>query len=1015
MSYTARIIALVNCSALLISSNAAIASHRASFDVPAAEITFTQTGQMDGATAELVKGKALLRRGRAAEALIRLENALKLFKGANNKRGEAATHDLLGELYERQGRYDIALQHFNTAHEIFTAAATTARTENVVAADAIAGESSYNANLMLAKIGNMHYRQNKVAEARAAYGRMNVRKPEINPVNVMRNAQSKVSRARGLGARLRGIATGTPSTSTGSEAAGTATEAANIVTQPAELYRQAIIYATYELGLGRVDYLNEEFDEARKHFGNALAATLGSVPVIGKLGQMRRYRTAARTSLADIALREGRFAEAVKLYGEAAKGAKDDGRLDLMWPAQRGTGRSLWSQAAHETEATRAAKLREDALVQYREALASIEAIRQGSLHADEARTTFLATTKDVFDEASGALAEMALLSANANATNAAPLAGMALQYAAEAFRIVEGGRARSLLDLLNEGGASITEGVPADLLKRKQENQEQQEAIAAQLNGIQMAGDGAASKSPDQLESELNRLQTEFDSLENQIRAASPRYAALTATQPLTLAEIQQQVLDEGTALLEYSLGAEHSYLWAVTRGGVNLYKLPARSALEGQVAALRDHIIPKQLRRSLTNITAETNDAQRGLSLDTTTPAPTPSAKTPGAKAQLAKRSSGRTPAAKTPAAKTPPAKAPAPTPLPTPITPASPSNVYSAAAVEFYKTAVAPAASVTGERRLLIVADGALNYVPFEALVTSAEGADYGSLPYLINRNEIVYAPSASVIAAVRQQAGAAASAGRDLLLVADPVFNASDTRARGGADAQEGSEAARGLALASAVSDIVEESAPGAEAGGGGAQIARLPGTRAEAQGIAQLARGANRQADIWLDLDASEANIETRDLKRYRVVHVATHGILDAERPQFTGLVLSLVGNKDNDGFLRTDEVFNLRLGSPLVMLSACETGLGKEKRGEGIIGLTRAFMYAGAPTIGVSLWSVADRSTADLMTDFYRRLLMKEGTSATAAMRDAQRAMIAGKKYSAPFFWSPFVLVGDWR
>ena len=160
-------------------------------------------------------------------------------------------------------------------------------------------------------------------------------------------------------------------------------------------------------------------------------------------------------------------------------------------------------------------------------------------------------------------------------------------------------------------------------------------------------------------------------------------------------------------------------------------------------------------------------------------------------------------------------------------------------------------------------------------------------------------------------------------------------------------------------------------------------------------------------------------LEARDITKYRVLHVATHGLLNAERPQFTGVVLSLVGNKSDDGFLRTDEVFNLRLGSPLVMLSACETGLGKEKRGEGVMGLTRAFMYAGAPTVGVSLWSVADKSTADLMTDFYKRLLGPGSTapaiSPSAAMRGAQLAMISGKKYSAPFYWAPFVLVGDWR
>jgi len=102
------------------------------------------------------------------------------------------------------------------------------------------------------------------------------------------------------------------------------------------------------------------------------------------------------------------------------------------------------------------------------------------------------------------------------------------------------------------------------------------------------------------------------------------------------------------------------------------------------------------------------------------------------------------------------------------------------------------------------------------------------------------------------------------------------------------------------------------------------------------------------------------------------------------------------------------------MGAPLVMLSACETGLGKEKRGEGVIGLTRAFMYAGAPTVGVSLWSVADKSTAELMTDFYRRLLGSTSSS-SAAMRAAQLGLISGKKYSGPFYWAPFVIEGDWR
>jgi CHAT domain-containing protein len=206
------------------------------------------------------------------------------------------------------------------------------------------------------------------------------------------------------------------------------------------------------------------------------------------------------------------------------------------------------------------------------------------------------------------------------------------------------------------------------------------------------------------------------------------------------------------------------------------------------------------------------------------------------------------------------------------------------------------------------------------------------------------------------------------------------------------------------------------APAASGGAGaGLPLPRLLGTRSEAEQIGQIVKASGGTADTWLDLNANEANVATKDLKSYRIVHIATHGLLNAERPQFTGLVLSLVGNKTGDGFLRTDEIFNLSLGSPLVMLSACETGLGKEKKGEGVIGLTRAFMYAGAPTVGVSLWSVGDRSTAELMTGFYKRMLTGQGTSAASAMRQAQMDMIAGKKYAPPYNWAPFVLVGDWR
>jgi CHAT domain-containing protein/tetratricopeptide (TPR) repeat protein len=910
--------------------------------------------------AALSRGRSLLKQGRADQALGYLETALTLYTQTNNPRGIAAAEDGLGDLFMIQGQYRVALDHYQKAYQAFVVARgkdqTDAAAANTVASHAgstasaatqtaaSTADNGFNANLMLAKMGDTNYRLRRFSEAATSYAMMSVKKPE--------SAAAKVGRRfGGLGGMIGSISTGNVNVSAPTSSAIGLLE----VKKEMDEYRVAIVYMTYELGMGRLAYANNDLESARKHFQNAVDAGGGSLPVVAKLGQTRRFRAAARTSLGDVMLREGRYKDATKLFTDAASGAQKDERLDLMWPAKRGLGRSLWLQATQEKDNGKATKLREDALVSYRDALKTVEAIRAGSLRADESRTTFLATTKDVYDETSSALAEMALLSASPGAAGASPtLSGKALAYAAESFQIAEAGRARSLLDMLGEVNAQITEGVPADLLKRKQDNLDRQQAIAEQLTGVSVAAE--QKEKPSQLELELDKLQTEFDQIENQIRAANPRYASLTAPQPQTLSDVQQKVLDEGTVLLEYSLGNDSSYLFAVTRSDVALLKLPRRSDVDKLATDFRGQLIPPKLQRRIVGI--DVADEQRGLGL------------VQGPSENL---------------------------------------TAFVAASNALYKTAVEPAAALIGDKRLLVVADGALNYVPFEALVKTSDGADYASLSYLIKTNEVVYAPSASVVAAIRQQRGA--TAGKSVLVVADPVFSANDPRLKGNTAVQGTGEArGLGLGLESAVSDVAGESAPA-----GGLRLARLVGTRTEADEIARITKAGGGQAEVWTDLNASEDNVRARELTNYRVVHVATHGLLNTERPQFTGVVLSLVGNKTADGFLRTDEIFNLRLGAPLVMLSACETGLGKEKRGEGVIGLTRAFMYAGAPTVGVSLWSVADKSTAELMTDFYKRLLAPDSRPPASAMRDAQVAMIAGKKYSAPFYWAPFVIVGEWK
>ena len=569
--------------------------------VSAAEPSAPQAVQ---AAQALKQGRALLKRGKADLALVQLQNALSQFKQGGNTKGIAAANDALGDLYVRQGQYAVAVKFYQDAHAAFREAASK---QGAVESTFGMPDNEFNANLMLAKIGDTQYRMGSVSEASSTYAQMQVVKPD--PSKLTGGVVKKPS-VGGLlsGGGLRGSL---PSTGGGaSGAASTAMGVAGAIKGAVELYRQNIIYSTHEMGVGRIDYFNNNLAGSKKHFEEALSTA--GMPIIGKFGQSRRVRAAARTSLGDIALRENRAKDAVKFYADAVKGAREDKRLDLMWPAQRGLGKARWMQATLEKDPKKSLKAREEAVVSYREALATIETIRAGSLRADESRTTFLGTTKDVYDETANNLAEMALIAAP---TAGAPLDGQALAYAAEAFKVVEQGRARSLLDMLGESGADITAGVPADMLKRKQDNLDRQQEIAQQLTGVAVS-EGEEKTDTGKLEEELEALGVEYDNIENQIRAASPKYAALTAPQPLTLAEVQQKVLDDKTALLEYSLGEQNSYLWAVTPQSVALFKLPARSAVDQQAQALRAQLIPPKLQRRIAGI--DVAEATRGFEFD-------------------------------------------------------------------------------------------------------------------------------------------------------------------------------------------------------------------------------------------------------------------------------------------------------------------------------------------------------------------------------------------------------------
>lgn len=310
--------------------------------------------------------------------------------------------------------------------------------------------------------------------------------------------------------------------------------------------------------------------------------------------------------------------------------------------------------------------------------------------------------------------------------------------------------------------------------------------------------------------------------------------------------------------------------------------------------------------------------------------------------------------------------------------------------------------PVAERLAGKRLAVVAGGALQYIPWAALPDpqSASGAP------LLETHEIVTLPSASVLPELRRAAAKRQPASLDVAVLADPVFSASDPRL---AVAHRKGSGTPAMTLA-ALSPDVERSARDVGASG----FERLSWTRREAEGIAAEANG--RRVVTALDFEASRETAMGPALTDARVIHFATHGFLDNEAPELSGLVLSLLDGQGHprDGFLRLRDIYNLDLSADLVVLSGCRTALGKDVRGEGLLGLTRGFLYAGASRVMASLWPVRDRATSELMRRFYHALL-HDRLPPAAALRAAQLSLRREPRWRDPYYWAPFVVQGDWQ
>jgi len=574
-----------------------------------------------------------------------------------------------------------------------------------------------------------------------------------------------------------------------------------------------------------------------------------------------------------------------------------------------------------------------EARLRMEESLIVIESLR-GKVASQDLRASYLAQKQDYYEFYTDLLMRL---------HQREPTKGHDLA----ALQASERARARSLLELLAEARIDVEQGIAPEL-------KQQERATHGRIAWIQSRLIQAYSQAkPDQskiatLDAELKKVDAEREQLKMEIRQKHPLYADLQYPVPPGLKAIQS-LLDDQTLLLEYALGKDNSFLFAVTRNDFIVARLSSATSIADQVEALRS------------TITARPQRSMFGKQIEHSR---------------------------------------------------------------KLYRALIEPAGKLlSGKRKLIIVPSGILHYLPFEVLLTAGEDrtlatAGPGRWPYLVRDYSISYVPSAGVLASLRNRPEARPVRRKTFLAFADPVYGN-----------ETGTEAS-----------LVRSRLRGAFGDERSWKLGRLAESRREVEQIAGLY--AKDKVSLLLGEQATEENVKTAGrFKEYRYIHFATHGLLNEDRPPYSGLILSLssegkapapathkpgqAGPKAvdgapqsairnpqlEDGLLQVYEVFNLKLNADLVVLSACETGLGKEVKGEGLIGLTHAFFYAGTPSVLVSLWKVQDRSTADLMVNFYQQL--DRAQNKTEALRQAKLKLIQNNRYAHPYYWAPFVLIGE--
>jgi len=486
-------------------------------------------------------------------------------------------------------------------------------------------------------------------------------------------------------------------------------------------------------------------------------------------------------------------------------------------------------------------------------------------------------------------------------------------QAAVQAFQISESARARSLTEFLRGTETNLLANIDPELAK--QEKSLRQLLRAKEDYKITMLGEKYNKDELEQLDAQIAELETQYKSVSATINQRYPAYAQITRPSGWDLARIQQQVVnDDDTILLEYILGADKSYVWAITRESFSAHEITGK--------------------------VGEAAETVYNLSKD----------RTKGNEEQLTQ------------------------------------------ATIELSQMVLSPVAGQLNKRRIIVIADGALNYIPFQMLPLPSSNSEP-----LVVQHQIINAPSASVLGELRAEVAGRGARSKTLAAFGNPALGSgalndnSDEHLR---------YAMRDIELNGDSFDI--------------SKIGELFFAEREINSLREIATPA--ATFTATGFAASREQLFKLDFSQYAILHFATHGLLDPKRPEHSGILLSMVDDrgKQQKGFISLQDVYSLRAPVDMVVLSACRSGLGREIRGEGLVGLTRGFMYAGATTVVASLWKVDDEATSELMKSFYIEMLQNKKTP-DEALRIAQDSIRKTPKWSAPHFWAGFTLQGEYK